>query len=399
MGRAPEFKGESKPVRVAIQTALQVKHLSTLLDTGFTIYAEAIGVQGGLVKRLKITYTLDNFFVEELSEERTQQHPNFTQDASQRTMPALREDGLGEDAAIQEKPDRGLLEKSTCVCVHEERDFALDFMAYQQTIESELEEPFEVKENGHTFEGDLLDRFIEYLEREESSESIAVFSEDIKNGDEFTQAFEQATVGLETIQSHAVRAGRFATQIAVEQRSAELVNFAQHVFQVWQQLSNQIWGQAVSIEAMYEAFPTMSATSFLENLGAIEAQGSGLEGVKLHLCDHPNQGDRHIVGGRLCTGIAFSRVLKAQSRPVDSASEHSSLVQPNFRPIAHQPVMPLGQLMQKISQPASAQDGKFIDRLRRQSLGDTSSVQQPEGEAIQAGTGEDGGTRKVRCSG
>ena len=192
-----------------------------------------------------------------------------------------------------------------------------------------------------------------------------------------------------------------AAQVAVEQYNAELMGFTHRLFQAWKGLSHEIWGQPVSIDLIYEAFPYLTATAFLDQLATLNAKASLVEGIRLHLSDRSTEGDLHAVGGRLCSGLSFSRVLRSQPKTQNPTALHGAreieTAQSNppassFQPISHPPVTPLGQLVQQLSQPATEQDLAFIDRLRRHSFGDTGSVQKPEEEALRAG--ETSGTRK-----
>ena len=242
---------------------------------------------------------------------------------------------------------------------------------------------------------DELDQLIKQLGLDETASAEKNLNE------AFSEAFRSASETLEPVTastSSCVYQDHRAAKSAVEQHTAELIEFSRQLFEAWRILSHEIWGQAVLIDQIYEAFSSMPPISFLERLATLNAQASLIEGIKLHLSDRPTEGDRHAVGGQLYSGISFSRVLKSQ--PKQNTASQKTSVQRNptalaFQPISHPPVTPLGQLVQQLSQPATDQELEFIKRLKRHSLGDTDAVQQPEGEEIPAGEGEDGTQKRL----
>ena len=361
MVRRNSYNAPSKAVRVAANTEEQTKHLSRLLDDGFVVVATATQVKDGVTYQVQVNYSIEKGVDEELKVVKSDLQAatrcacgmNWQVEAHSSDLSALISTGSLEDLAA---------------LVPEVSD-PTQALAFLADVEPESSQNAELA---------CAQAGIEVKSGIEPDEVLTTDlpQTDLPQTDDFAASFLEASkeveIAPEYITIDVALSNHVETQAALEQHKAEMEVFAQQLFQVWERLSGGIWGEAVSIDRIYDdSFHLLMALSFLAKLAELESQPLSLEGVKLHLCDRPIEGESHFLGGRLCNGIAFGKVVRSQPK---LRAAIPSMQPSGSAPISHPAVMPLGALMQQL-EPG---EPEFLDRLRQQSLRTQSSSTQTE---------------------
>lgn len=91
----------------------------------------------------------------------------------------------------------------------------------------------------------------------------------------------------------------------------ELQQFAVRIFESWKALSGDVWGQPITLEAIYDqGFRSMLVLSFLSQLAAVHEQQIDTVWGRLILTKRPQDGDLLKVGKQTVNGLTFTKIIK-----------------------------------------------------------------------------------------
>lgn len=98
-----------------------------------------------------------------------------------------------------------------------------------------------------------------------------------------------------------------------------LMQFADRLFESWQRLANQVWGEPVTLERMQnQHFAELANSMFLAQIGAVAESGFQIQQGKLILTNRTWDGPLTQVGRQMANALTFTKILKrTKSQPIE----------------------------------------------------------------------------------